>query len=546
MIDVNIPKAKIIEFYPDPNEVTSYNEPIIKFLKELPNSQKIVENIYKSEGEALWKNTHILIAKEKDDSKLKSNPVSNNSLNNNYKYILLPFLKNKLIRSVLISKVDEKNNIISTKFLRSNDYAKFGFKKNADKLSADELMSFIISENVRILNLKNFLIYDKRLFPVNSNNVSNKPRTLTVKEITTGSGSSNRVEFLPSHTEILTVKCMYFNMQCSGDLVGCPPGQSGSDCMPLCPGSICVSLTQYENDEFIPDLTNYSDGFLTGLNDPFGSGGGGEVTSTLIFDANRPFSDITTVYNEYDELKFSNTVEITDIVDGIPSTGIIKRIGYSPDRHPIDEDLFYSTSGDISFLDPYILQKDYQGLINEMKTLFSITTIFDNDLKQVGIEMINKLLSNTSINNYFESQVLNKKVEESASTYYYLKLFGERLADRLRNSSGDINQVFEINMGTDRPKYSSLHHKFHGLQILINDTESTSIDLDNFEIDANGRWEADITVTIIDHFGLDKNDAMTYSGYHAGFGAWYLLQYRSGKIPFKTKIVFRKKIIGFL
>jgi hypothetical protein len=64
----------------------------------------------------------------------------------------------------------------------------------------------------------------------------------------------------------------------------------------------------------------------------------------------------------------------------------------------------------------------------------------------------------------------------------------------------------------------------------------------NFAIDGLGNWSADITITIHDHFGLDKNDALTYQQYHQGFPSWWLLQHTRDYIPFETIVIVRKKI----
>ena len=83
------------------------------------------------------------------------------------------------------------------------------------------------------------------------------------------------------------------------------------------------------------------------------------------------------------------------------------------------------------------------------------------------------------------------------------------------------------------------------MQILINDTEYTEIQLDDFSINpTTGQWYADVTVTIFDHFGLDKFDALTYQDNHSGFADWWLLHHTRGFVPFQTKIIIRKRIIG--
>jgi hypothetical protein len=95
-----------------------------------------------------------------------------------------------------------------------------------------------------------------------------------------------------------------------------------------------------------------------------------------------------------------------------------------------------------------------------------------------------------------------------------------------------------------RPKFSSLHHKFHGLQILINDTETTNIMMYDYTIDSNGNWEAEVVFEITDHFGLDKNDVLTYQTTHRGFVAWWALQHKRDYKPFLTKIYVTRKLKG--
>jgi len=94
-----------------------------------------------------------------------------------------------------------------------------------------------------------------------------------------------------------------------------------------------------------------------------------------------------------------------------------------------------------------------------------------------------------------------------------------------------------------RPVFNGLYNKFHGLQILINDTEYSEIELDNFETSSNGNWNADVTVTIHDHFGLDKNDALVYQDWHQGFPSWWILQHMRNYRPFETIVKVKMRII---
>lgn len=101
-------------------------------------------------------------------------------------------------------------------------------------------------------------------------------------------------------------------------------------------------------------------------------------------------------------------------------------------------------------------------------------------------------------------------------------------------------------MGLVRPIFGGNYNMFHGLTILINDTENTEIRLEKFEtISGSNKFFATVEITIIDHFGVDKNDALGKEYIHSGFTAWWLLQHKRGKVPFITKVVVRKTIIGY-
>lgn len=140
--------------------------------------------------------------------------------------------------------------------------------------------------------------------------------------------------------------------------------------------------------------------------------------------------------------------------------------------------------------------------------------------------------------------ILTERVSHSSPMYNFLQTFGNKLEQQLRQK-GDISLV-SIDLDDIRPKSNTLYHKFHGLQILINDTEFTQVKLNDFQLSNDGQWSAIVTVEMYDHFGLDKNDALKYQFYHGGFAAWWALQHTKGFAPFTTKVVFQKKISGQL
>lgn len=145
----------------------------------------------------------------------------------------------------------------------------------------------------------------------------------------------------------------------------------------------------------------------------------------------------------------------------------------------------------------------------------------------------------------FQKIPLYEKANSSAMKNF-VKKFRDRLSDKLKLKQGDINQVDQLILGLVQPIFNGLYNKFHGLQILVNDTEKTDIYFKNYSLDANGNWEAELIIEITDHFGMDKNDALNYQGKHGGFGAWWTLQHKRNYKPFITKIYVTQKINGKL
>jgi hypothetical protein len=138
--------------------------------------------------------------------------------------------------------------------------------------------------------------------------------------------------------------------------------------------------------------------------------------------------------------------------------------------------------------------------------------------------------------------MLNEKVAESKTFKQFLVDFTSQLDQEIAKKNGDINAVSEFVIAK-RPIFNSTSDDLlTGYQILINDTESTQVDINDFVYLGNGKWEAEITVTILDNFGLDKHDVVKYQYAHGGFVAWWRLQHQRNFVPFQTKIVITTKI----
>ena len=56
-------------------------------------------------------------------------------------------------------------------------------------------------------------------------------------------------------------------------------------------------------------------------------------------------------------------------------------------------------------------------------------------------------------------------------------------------------------------------------------------------------FKAKLSITVYDHFGLDRNDVVKF-GLLAGFRAWYLLQQVRGYRPFVTKLELDERVEG--
>lgn len=300
----------------------------------------------------------------------------------------------------------------------------------------------------------------------------------------------------------------------------------------------------------IPDYDPNGDGcpellpFACGGGSGGGDGGGGSSGNPIpVFDPNNPFSDLNYPINVSDEPILDNGIEVEEVPSYIPPGNGNRLIAHTQERGNT-EDMQFGTNGDASGILENLLYQTNDGLFNNMSSLFHTCTIFDNALSNVGDLMIQKFRNRSG--GSFENVVLNQKVSQSHTLINFLKEFGRILNEQLQFAEGNIDNISTIELENIHPIFNGLHNKFHGLQILVNDTEYTYIHLDNFQLYTGGDWKATVTVTILDHFGLDKHDALAYQGWSAGFPSWWLLQHTRGFVPFETVIHVRKTIRGHL
>ena len=237
----------------------------------------------------------------------------------------------------------------------------------------------------------------------------------------------------------------------------------------------------------------------------------------------------------------NNGIIVSDLMSSSPP---LRQIAVTRDRGNT-EDLQYGTNHDASGVKSVFLTKTNPELYEDMASVMRKGTSLDSESQQVAIRFMDLFyFSNTNNNNNYSDPILNRKVSESAKFNDFMKIFGDVFRARLKQANGNINNVSSINLGDIHPVFSGKYNMVHGLTILLNDTEHTKIELLNFSLLSNGIWEADFQVTILDHFGLDRNDAVSKQHISDGFPAWWVLQHRRAKVPFITKVIVKKRLTG--
>ncbi len=260
------------------------------------------------------------------------------------------------------------------------------------------------------------------------------------------------------------------------------------------------------------------------------------------FDPNYPFANIDNPIDVPDDPLISSSVSITDNITNDDPIETPRTIAHTQNRNNT-EDMLSETNGDVTGINSSELQKTDNGLFSDMSSLFYWCTYFDNDLRNVGNSMIQKFKDKTG--GTYENDILDQKVASSSSLHNFIINFVNILENTLESAGGNIDNIENIDLGEMRPKFNGEYNKFHGLQILINDTEYTEIELDGFRVSSDGKRTAIITLIIHDHFGLDKNDALSYQDEPIvgdGFAAWWILQHKMAYKPFETIIKVRKKL----
>ncbi len=272
----------------------------------------------------------------------------------------------------------------------------------------------------------------------------------------------------------------------------------------------------------------------------------------IINPTNKPFWLIEFPINVPEKPIIDNGITVSEVDLNLPQINW-PNIGSVANRNNI-EALTFGTNGDVTGIDVSVINQPDNILKANMNSLFSACTFSDLQMNQVGQQFMDLFYTNSNNTITATNSTLTNKVKNSPEFINFVKKFGHQFSQTLKAKNGILSQMaisnpsqyqFPISvLPSDRVIFNGLSNRFNGLQILINDTEFTNIDLDSYSADALGNYSANITVTIYDHFGVDKNDALTYQTYHSGFPSWWVLQHKRSKAPFTTKFEIKTKISG--
>lgn len=271
--------------------------------------------------------------------------------------------------------------------------------------------------------------------------------------------------------------------------------------------------------------------------------------------------DWSTVEDRPKQNSLSNiSIKWTRVVDEEFTTPVIAEF---PRRHgPIirnsrgditsPEDLTHHEGGDI--VEGVEAQwRGEAGLWKDMKVIFEAHSM--GTLDDVTEAFIDRFKSNKG--GTYSNRVLSSVVANTPEFKNTVKYVGEQLEAALKKVGMQIENIDVKDIPlqqSERPKFSG--YKATGLTILLNDTETTQLHIEDFQIiDAKkGKWEATLGVKIIDHFGLNREDVLKFQSFGTkfwpplvnpsgpGFSAWYLLQHLHGYKPFQTEIFIRARI----
>jgi RHS repeat-associated protein len=216
------------------------------------------------------------------------------------------------------------------------------------------------------------------------------------------------------------------------------------------------------------------------------------------------------------------------------------------------EDLESGTIGkpsDIGLEDYWNKYSD-QELFNMMlANFYSATTFASPKLKAIAFALVDRFRTDKS-GESVESKGLNNIVANHPKFLSFLDNF-KSIFERSLSGGGNIQALIKNPIQITGPVFDDWTT---GMGIIIDNCNYTSVSLNSFSIDGRtGMYTANITVHLIDAFGLDKGDVRRFQknvlnifspSLGEGFGAWWLLQHSRGYVPFTINMDIQKTISG--
>jgi hypothetical protein len=532
---------------------------LIENLKKRNQSNEFISDFVKNEGYAIWSKSQVIPSRPSNSNKL----ISIES-NDDDSTILVPLVLDNTdyVNGFLAATLS--GDSVYTELYRGEDYKDYNHENPLlPTISAEDIaLQMLVFEN-KVFGNDNFVLMDSSLFrsQLNPNLIVTARPTITVKTV-------------DDCTKITIVACdgsdycaergCDWRIGCSSDkcsgveiticLGGGGSGWTGSNFGPLGSSNLGSNTSPSTGGGTLTNANPCNTYSGINLSNPcsnnFGMGwlptnpnsSNGTIRNTVysaevlgiikaLANPNQPVSD----QKIYDDL--GNEINFPLLP---PSTNYITTIAKTSPR-PNKGDLNHGYNGnDNGILLNNLKNKSDDDLFLIMKSLLKDFTKLNKSIRPLTDIFIDRF--RLSLGGTLEHPMLNEKVAESKTFKQFLVDFTSQLDQEIAKKNGDINAVSEFVIAK-RPIFNSTSDDLlTGYQILINDTESTQVDINDFVYLGNGKWEAEITVTILDNFGLDKHDVVKYQYAHGGFVAWWRLQHQRNFVPFQTKIVITTKI----
>jgi hypothetical protein len=162
-----------------------------------------------------------------------------------------------------------------------------------------------------------------------------------------------------------------------------------------------------------------------------------------------------------------------------------------------------------------------------------------------------------------EGKELKAAIINDPATINYCKEINKYLANKLHKYKGNLNYLkdmqpyFNNEKELDRrekkgkkftrPIYNSWANRIGGLTIATNDIWSTEVAVTSYKLEGKD-YKVEYTVTLWDHFGLDKPDMEKIHNLvpiaNETFICWFILQHLRGYKPFITRIQIKCNFEG--